>query len=109
VSCFRHADGHHTVGVGGLGTIAGNLTLGVEEFDGPRVSNPLLQPARDEKTQIQALDRTQPPLPLKKGRAGTMTHDYKRNGTTTLLVPLNALTGVASLANVCPDTVTASF
>src|SRR5450631_3559318 len=38
----------------------------------------------DEKSQIQALDRTQPGLPLKKGRAGTMTHDYKRNGTTTL-------------------------
>ena len=37
----------------------------------------------DEKTQIQALDRTQPSLPLKKGRCGTMTHDYKRNGTTT--------------------------
>ena len=39
----------------------------------------------DEKSQIQALDRTQPGLPLKKGRAGTMTHDYERNGTTTLL------------------------
>lgn len=38
----------------------------------------------DEKIQIQALDRTQPGLPLKKGRCGTMTHDYKRNGTTTL-------------------------
>jgi hypothetical protein len=38
----------------------------------------------DEKSQIQALDRTQPGLPLKKGRCGTMTHDYKRNGTTTL-------------------------
>ena len=38
----------------------------------------------DEKRQIQALDRTQPGLPLKKGRAATMTHDYKRNGTTTL-------------------------
>src|SRR3974390_1269940 len=38
----------------------------------------------DEKSQIQALDRTQPGLPMKKGRAGTMTHDYKRNGTTTL-------------------------
>ena len=41
----------------------------------------------DEKSQIQALDRTQPGLPLKKGRAGTMTHDYKRNGTTTLCIP----------------------
>jgi len=38
----------------------------------------------DEKSQIQALDRTQPSLPIKPGRAGTMTHDYKRNGTTTL-------------------------
>ncbi len=38
----------------------------------------------DEKSQIQALDRTQPGLPLKRGRAGTMTHDYKRHGTTTL-------------------------
>jgi transposase len=48
----------------------------------------------DEKSQIQALDRTQPSLPLKKGRAGTMTHDYKRNGTTTLFAALNVLTGV---------------
>jgi transposase len=47
----------------------------------------------DEKSQIQALDRTQPGLPLKKGRAGTMTHDYKRNGTTTLFAALNVLTG----------------
>ena len=45
------------------------------------------------KSQIQALDRTQPSLPLKKGRAGTMTHDYKRNGTTTLFAALNVLTG----------------
>jgi transposase len=47
----------------------------------------------DEKSQIQALDRTQPGLPLKKGRAGTMTHDYKRNGTTTLFAALNVATG----------------
>lgn len=47
----------------------------------------------DEKTQIQALDRTQPGLPLKKGRCGTMTHDYKRNGTTTLFAALNMLDG----------------
>lgn len=47
----------------------------------------------DEKSQIQALDRTQPGLPLKKGRCGTMTHDYKRNGTTTLFAALNALEG----------------
>ena len=47
----------------------------------------------DEKTQIQALDRTQPGLPLKKGRCGTMTHDYKRNGTTTLFAALDVLEG----------------
>ena len=47
----------------------------------------------DEKSQIQALDRTQPGLPLKRGRAGTMTHDYKRNGTTTLFAALNTLDG----------------
>lgn len=47
----------------------------------------------DEKSQIQALDRTQPGLPLKKGRGATMTHDYKRHGTTTLFAALNVLTG----------------
>ena len=47
----------------------------------------------DEKSQIQALDRTQPGLPLKKGRGGTMTHDYKRHGTTTLFAALNILDG----------------
>jgi len=47
----------------------------------------------DEKSQIQALDRTQPSLPLKKGRCGTMTHDYKRNGTTTLFAALSMLDG----------------
>jgi len=47
----------------------------------------------DEKSQIQALDRTQPSLPLKKGRCGTMTHDYKRNGTSTLFAALDVLTG----------------
>jgi transposase len=47
----------------------------------------------DEKSQIQALDRTQPGLPMKKGRLGTMTHDYKRNGTTTLFAALNILDG----------------
>ena len=45
------------------------------------------------RSQIQALDRTQPGLPMKKGRAGTMTHDYKRNGTTTLFAALNVLDG----------------
>jgi len=47
----------------------------------------------DEKSQIQALDRTQPGLPMKKGRAGTMTHDYKRNGVTTLFAALDVLKG----------------
>lgn len=47
----------------------------------------------DEKSQIQALDRTQPSLPMKKGRNGTMTHDYRRHGTTTLFAALNTLTG----------------
>jgi transposase len=47
----------------------------------------------DEKSQIQALDRTQPGLPMKKGRAGTMTHDYKRHGTTTLFAALDILEG----------------
>jgi transposase len=45
----------------------------------------------DEKSQIQALDRTQPGLPIKKGRCGTMTHDYKRNGTATLFAALDTL------------------
>ena len=47
----------------------------------------------DEKSQVQTLDRTQPSLPMKKGRAGTMTHDYKRHGTTTLFAALDVLTG----------------
>ena len=47
----------------------------------------------DEKSQIQALDRTQPGLPIKKGRCGTMTHDYKRHGTTTLFAALDVATG----------------
>lgn len=55
----------------------------------------------DEKSQIQALDRTQPGLPLKKGRAGTMTHDYKRNGTATLFAALNTLDG--SVIAMCDD------
>ena len=49
----------------------------------------------DEKSRIQALDRTQPGLPMKKGRVATMTHDCKRNGTTTLFAALNTLTGEA--------------
>jgi transposase len=47
----------------------------------------------DEKSQVQALDRTQPGLPMKKGRCGTMTHDYKRHGTTCLFAALNMLDG----------------
>ena len=47
----------------------------------------------DQKSQIRALDRTQPGLPIKKGRAGTMTHDYTRNSTTTLFAALNVLDG----------------
>ena len=47
----------------------------------------------DEKSQIQALDRTQPSLPMKRGRAGTMTHDYKRHGTTTLFAAMSTLDG----------------
>jgi len=47
----------------------------------------------DEKSQIQALDRTQPGLPLKRGRAGTMTHDYKRGGTTSLFAAMNVVDG----------------
>jgi hypothetical protein len=47
----------------------------------------------DEKSQIQALDRTQPGLPIKKGRPGTMTHDYIRHGTTTLFAALNVFEG----------------
>jgi hypothetical protein len=47
----------------------------------------------DEKTQVQALDRTQPSLPIKPGRAETMSHDYKRNGTTDLFAAMNVATG----------------
>jgi hypothetical protein len=57
----------------------------------------------DEKSQIQALDRTQPGLPMKKGRGQTMTHDYKRNGTTTLFAALNPANGeVYGLCHRCP-------
>ena len=54
---------------------------------------PMPSSSRSTKSQIQALDRTQPGLPMKKGRAGTMTHDYKRHGTTTLFAALNVLDG----------------
>jgi len=56
--------------------------------------------AVDEKSQIQALDRTQPGLPMKPGRAGTMTHDYKRHGTTTLFAALNVLDGTVISHNM---------
>ena len=55
----------------------------------------------DEKSQIQALDRTQPGLPMKKGRCGTMTRDYKRNGTATLFAALDALEG--QVISMCDD------
>src|SRR5579864_3005631 len=55
----------------------------------------------DEKSQIQALDRTQPGLPLKKGRCGTMTHDYKRNGTATLFAAMSTLDG--TVISMCDD------
>ena len=55
----------------------------------------------DEKSQIQALNRTQPGLPMKRGRCGTMTHDYKRHGTTTLFAALNTLDG--TVICMCDD------
>ena len=55
----------------------------------------------DEKSQVQALDRTQPGLPMKRGRAGTMTHDYKRNGTTTLFAAIELVEG--KLIGTCMD------
>jgi serine/threonine protein kinase len=62
----------------------------------------------DEKSQIQALDRTQPGLPIKKGRCGTMTHDYKRNGATTLSPPWKR-SQARSSANVMRGIVIRSF
>lgn len=72
-----------------------NFAEKVEDIIGLYLSPPenALILSCDEKSQIQALDRTQPGLPLKKGRAGTITHDYKRNGTTTLFAALDTLTG----------------
>ena len=72
-----------------------NFAAKVEDVVGLYLNPPdkALVPCVDEKSQIQALDRTQPGLPMKKGRAGTMTHDYKRNGTTTLFAALNMLDG----------------
>ncbi|GGC94807.1 hypothetical protein GCM10010994_60660 [Chelatococcus reniformis] len=67
----------------------------VRDIVGPYVDPPAhaVVLSLDEKSQIQALCRTQPGLPMKKGRAGTMTHDYKRNGTTTLFAALDVLDG----------------
>jgi transposase len=72
-----------------------NFAVKVEDIIGLYLDPPerALVLAIDEESQIQALDRTQPGLPLKKGRAGTMTHDYKRNGTTTLFAALDIATG----------------
>ncbi len=61
-----------------------------------------------ESSQIQALDRTQPSLPIKPGKAGTMTHDYKRNGTTTLFAALDVLSG-SVIGQCLPATATSSF
>jgi transposase len=73
-----------------LGTADGLGTNAIMRRTGK--SKPCVWPV-DQKSQIQALDRTQPGLPLKKGRAQTMTHDYKRNGTTTLFAALDVKTG----------------
>jgi len=72
-----------------------NFVAKVEDIVGLYLNPPdqALVLSVDEKSQIQALDRTQPGLPMKKGRCGTMTHDYKRNGTTTLFAALNVLDG----------------
>ena len=72
-----------------------DFTRKVEDIIGLYLDPPekALVLAVDEKSQIQALDRTQPGLPMKKGRAGTMTHDYKRHGTTTLFAALDVATG----------------
>ena len=72
-----------------------NFVAKVEDIVGLYLNPPdkALVLAVDERSQIQALDRTQPGLPMKKGRCGTMTHDYKRNGTTTLFAALNMLDG----------------
>ena len=72
-----------------------NFATKVEDIVGLYVDPPAhaVVLSLDEKSQIQALDRTQPGLPMKKGRAATMTHDYKRNGTTTLFAALNVLDG----------------
>jgi transposase len=72
-----------------------NFAAKVEDIVGLYVAPPAhaVVLSIDEKSQIQALDRTQPGLPMKKGRCGTMTHDYRRHGTTTLFAALNVLDG----------------
>ena len=65
----------------------------LRDIVGLYVDPPAVVLSGDEKSQIQALDRTQPGLPMKKGRCGTLTHDYKRHGTTTLFAALNVLDG----------------
>jgi hypothetical protein len=70
-------------------TIKGSLRVGLY-LNSPEHALVL---SLEEKSQIQALDRTQPGLPMKKGRGRTMTHDYKRNGTTTLFAALNTANG----------------
>jgi transposase len=86
-----------------------NFVAKVEDIVGLYLNPPdkALVLAVDEKSQIQALDRTQPGLPMKKGRCGTMTHDYKRNGTTTCL-RLSTCSTAQSSANACPATGIAS-
>ena len=76
-------------------SLTGDSEMKVQDVVGLYLDPPdkALVLAVDEKSQIQALDRTQPGLPLKKGRAGTMTHDYKRHGTTTLFAALDVATG----------------
>jgi hypothetical protein len=70
------------------------LELHLVEQEGSPLRALALQLATHLKSQIQALNRTQPGLPLKRGRAGTITHDYKRHGTTTLCAALNVLDGI---------------
>src|SRR5713101_897640 len=81
------------------------------EVDGCGRSVPEILPSKrwvlcvDERARFQALDPRQPDLPLKKGRRGTITHDYKRNGTTTLLAALEVLQGRDDLYMRHPDEV----
>src|SRR5204863_753357 len=80
-----------------------NFVAKVEDIVGLYLNPPdkALVLAVDEKSQIQALDRTQPGLPMKKRRCGTITHDYKRNGTATLFAALNVSDG--TVISMCDD------